>query len=33
MLDALNQEEKDIRDRLEQQKVRQGVKVKVEKDW
>lgn len=33
MLDALNQEEKDIRDRLEQQKVRKGVKGTIEKDW
>lgn len=33
MLDALNQEEKDIRDRLEQQKIRKGVKGTIEKDW
>lgn len=33
MLDALNQDEKKIRDRLEAQKVKTGSKVKVEKDW
>lgn len=33
MLDALNQEEKKIRDRLEEQKVKKGVKGTIEKDW
>lgn len=33
MLDALNQDEKEIRDRLEQQKVKKGVKGNIEKDW
>lgn len=33
MLDALNQDEKEIRDRLEKQKVKVGVKGKAEKDW
>ncbi len=33
MLDALNQEEKDIRDRLEKQKVKKGSKGTIEKDW
>ena len=33
MLDALNQDEKEIRDRLEKQKVKKGVKGKIEKDW
>ena len=33
MLDALNQDEKDIRDRLEKQKVKKGSKVNIEKDW
>lgn len=33
MLDALNQDEKKIRDRLEAQKVKTGIKGKVEKDW
>lgn len=33
MLDALNQDEKKIRDRLEAQKVKTGSKAKVEKDW
>jgi len=33
MLDALDQEEKKIRDRLEKQKVKKGVKGKIEKDW
>ena len=33
MLDALNQEEKEIRDRLEQQKVKKGTKGTIEKDW
>jgi tetratricopeptide (TPR) repeat protein len=33
MLDALNQDEKKIRDRLEAQKVKTGTKGKVEKDW
>lgn len=33
MLDALNQDEKKIRDRLEAQKVKRGSKGKVEKDW
>jgi tetratricopeptide (TPR) repeat protein len=33
MLDALNQDEKKIRDRLEKQKVKKGVKGKIEKDW
>ncbi len=33
MLDALNQEEKKIRDRLEDQKQKKGVKANIEKDW
>lgn len=33
MLDALNQDEKEIRDRLEKQKVKVGVKGSAEKDW
>lgn len=33
MLDAINQDEKEIRDRLEKQKVRKGVKGTIEKDW
>jgi Ca-activated chloride channel family protein len=33
MLDALNQDEKKIRDRLEEQKVRKGAKGNIEKDW
>ena len=33
MLDALNQDEKKIRDRLEEQKVKKGVKGNIEKDW
>ncbi|MGB0916872.1 MAG: tetratricopeptide repeat protein [Flavobacteriales bacterium] len=33
MLDALNQDEKEIRDRLEKQKVKKGTKGKIEKDW
>lgn len=33
MLDALNQDEKQIRDRLEDQKKKKGVKVNIEKDW
>ena len=33
MLDALNQDEKKIRDRLEKQKGRKGVKGNIEKDW
>lgn len=33
MLDALNQDEKKIRDRLEDQKVKKGVRGNVEKDW
>lgn len=33
MLDAINQEEKDIRDRLEKQKVKKGVRGTIEKDW
>ncbi|MBI1288693.1 MAG: tetratricopeptide repeat protein [Flavobacteriales bacterium] len=33
MLDALNQDEKQIRDRLEDEKKKKGVKVKIEKDW
>lgn len=33
MLDALNQDEKQIRDRLEKQKVKKGVKGNIEKDW
>ena len=33
MLDALNQSEKDIRDRLEKQKVKARPKGKIEKDW
>lgn len=33
MLDALNQDEKEIRDRLEKQKVKVGTKGNIEKDW
>lgn len=33
MLDALNQDEKDIRDRLDKQKHKKGTKVTIEKDW
>ncbi len=33
MLDALNQDEKEIRDRLEKQKVKKGTKGTIEKDW
>ena len=33
MLDALNQDEKEIRDRLEKQKVKKGSKGNIEKDW
>jgi tetratricopeptide (TPR) repeat protein len=33
MLDALNQDEKEIRDRLEKQKVKAGTKGNIEKDW
>ncbi len=33
MLDALNQDEKKIRDRLEEQKEKKGVKGTIEKDW
>lgn len=32
-LDALDQDEKQIRDRLEKQKVKKGVKGNIEKDW
>ena len=33
MLDALNQDEKEIRDRLKKQKVKKSVKGTIEKDW
>jgi Ca-activated chloride channel family protein len=33
MLDALNEDEKKIRDRLEEQKVKKDVKGNIEKDW
>jgi tetratricopeptide (TPR) repeat protein len=32
-LDALDQDEKKIRDRLEEQKIKKGVKGNIEKDW
>jgi len=32
-LDALDQDEKKIRDRLEQQKIKKGVKGNIDKDW
>ncbi len=32
-LDALDQDEKKIRDRLEEQKIKKGVKGTIEKDW
>ncbi|MFC2176139.1 tetratricopeptide repeat protein [Bacteroidota bacterium] len=33
MLDALNQDEKQIRERLDKEKHQKGVRVKIEKDW